>query len=228
MNSIDKKPNYKKTYEFLKEKLEKTNHFQSGPFDETYFTMRVYASAKDIIKATKNKKIRKEELLTASILHDVGKTKLKPSKLFKAKEFTPNIHEEWKTHAKKGVPIAKKYLKQEGHSEEFIQNVCHLIENHDKRDLKEKTIELEILQDADLLADVGLIGVIRPFLYAGKFKQTILNQLIYLNKTDRTQNGDALNLEESKKIAITKIKQQKELTAQLIKDIDYELIDMKK
>lgn len=224
MNQKDKNPNYKKIYTFLKEKLEKTNHFQSGPFDETYFTMRVYASAKEIMQELKNKDVKREEVLTACILHDIGKTKLKPSKLFKQKEFTPNIHEEWRTHSQKSVPIARKYLKREGHSDEFINTVCYLIENHDKRQLEANTIELKILQDADLLADIGLIGFVRPFLYAGKFQKSILTQLAYLLREDRTENGNALNLKESKKIAKEKIKQQKELTMQLVRDIDEDLI----
>ncbi|MFP4567560.1 MAG: HD domain-containing protein [Candidatus Woesearchaeota archaeon] len=113
MNTKDKKPNYKKIYAFVKEKFNKTNHFYHGPFDETYFTMRVFEEAKNIIRELKNENIRQEEVLTAAILHDVGKTKLKASKLFQGARERENIRDEWMRHAELGVPIAKKYLKKD-------------------------------------------------------------------------------------------------------------------
>jgi len=48
MNSIDKNPNYKQIYKFVKDKFNKTTYFKNGPFDETYYTLRVYESAKEI------------------------------------------------------------------------------------------------------------------------------------------------------------------------------------
>src|SRR4030042_821637 len=168
MNSIDKKPNYKKIYKFVKDKFDKTTHFKHGPFDETYYTLRVYESAKEIIEHL-NKSVKKEQVLVACILHDIGKIKLKPSKMFSRHDVLENASEEWRKHAKLGVPIAKNFLKQIGHSDEFIKEVCYLIENHDLRGekLQVRSLELQMIQDADLIADIGFAGFIRPFLYCG-------------------------------------------------------------
>ena len=220
------KPNYKEIYEYVKNKFHKTNHFYNGPFDETYFTMRVFESAKEVMKELKSetrKKIKKEQLLVACILHDVGKTKLKPKKMFKKEGFTPQVREEWKKHADHSAEITRKYLKRKKYSEEFIQEVIYLVKNHDK-DIPNKTLELKILQDADLLADIGLIGFVRPFLYAGKFKKPIQEQIKYLEGEDRTKNGEKLNLKESKRIAARKIKRQKELTQEILQDLKSELM----
>ena len=224
MNAKDKKPNYKKIYMFVKEKFDKTNHFYHGPFDETYFTLRVFEEAKNIIQELKEKKIKKQEVLTAAILHDVGKTKLKPSKLFHGTKERKNIRDEWMKHAELGVPIARKYLKEQGHSPEFIENVCYLIKNHDKRDMKTKTTELEILQDADILADIGYAGFIRPFLYATRFKRTTISTIEFLQKENRFEDNH-INLNASKKLGKNKMKRQKELAKEILNDIKSELIE---
>jgi HD superfamily phosphodiesterase len=224
MNSKDKKPDYKKIYLFVKEKFDKTNNFYHGPFDETYFTMRVFEEAKNIMRELKDKNIKKQEVLTAAILHDIGKTKLKPSKLFQGRRERETIREEWMRHAELGVPIAKNYLKKEGHSPDFIKNVCYLISNHDKRNLKEKTIELEIVQDADIIADIGFAGFIRPFLYASRFKRNTISTIEFL-QTDNRFKDNHINLEASKKLGKIKMMRQKELAKEILEDIKCELIN---
>jgi HD superfamily phosphodiesterase len=226
MNAADEKPNYKKAYQFVKQKFEKTTHFKHGPFDETFYTLRVYESAKEIMKKL-NRKVKIQQVLMAAILHDIGKVKMKPSRLFKRNEYQKTVYEEWKTHAKLSVPIAKKYLQKQGHSKEFISEVLYLIENHALRGnmMKNRTIELEILQDADLIADIGFAGFIRPFLFSGKFnKRGVISSIEYIQKEDRTDNGKEINLKISKVIARNKIKIQKELAKEIGKDIISDLL----
>ena len=226
MNKIDKNPDYKKIYGFVKEKFHKTPHFSHGPFDETFYTLRVYESVKDIISRMEEK-VKKQQLLTASLLHDIGKIKLKPSKLFSKNDLQHNIHEEWHKHSKLSVPIARRYLKRQGHSESFINEVLYLIQNHDLRgkNLKEKSIELQILQDADIIADIGLAGFIRPFLFCGKFNnQSIIDSIEYIKNDDRTRGGDELNLDISKAIARKEMKIQKKLVDEISKKIDSDLL----
>ena len=226
MNSIDNKPNYKQIYEFVKDKFDKTTHFKHGPFDETYYTLRVYESAKEIMNKL-NLKIKKEPLLAAAILHDIGKIKLKSSKMFRKNEVLENASEEWHKHAKLGVPIAKRYLKTLGHSEAFIEEVCYLIEHHDLRGdkLQNRSLELQILQDADLIADIGFAGFIRPFLYCGKFsKQSVISSIKFIKKEDRTENGNELNLNISKSISKREMKIQRDLIKEISKEIDSDLL----
>ena len=226
MNTIDKKPDYKQIYEFVKEKFDRTTHFKHGPFDETYYSLRVYESGKEIIGKL-GRKVKKEQVLAAAILHDIGKIKLKSSKLFSKYEMLENISEEWHKHAKLGVPIAKRYLKKLGHSEEFIEEVCFLIEHHGLRGEKlgDRSLELQILQDADLIADIGFAGFIRPFLYCGKFsKQSVISSIKFIKKEDRTNNGDELNLSVSKSIAEREMGIQSDLIKEISKDIDSDLL----
>jgi len=226
MNAIDKKPNYKEIYKFVKSKFDKTAHFKHGPFDETYYTLRVYESAKEII-GNLRKNVKSEQVLVASILHDIGKTKLKPSKIFSRSDVLENISEEWHKHAKLSVPIARRFLRKLGHSEKFIDEVSYLIENHNLRGdkIKEKSLELQILQDADLIADLGFAGFIRPFLYCGKFsKQSVISSIKFIQKEDRTSKGNELNLNISKSIAKREMKIQNDLIKEISKEIDSDLL----
>jgi len=226
MNSIDKNPDYKKMYNFVRGRFNQTTHFKHGPFDETYFTLRVYESAKEIIRNS-GRKVKTEQVLVSSIFHDIGKTKLRPSKMFRRNEVLENVSEEWHKHEKLGVPIAKRYLKKAGHSDEFIEEVCYLIEHHSLRrnKLKKKSLELQILQDADLIADIGFAGFIRPFLYCGKFnKQSVISSIRFIKKEDRTSNGNKLNLNISKSIAKREIKIQDSLIKEISKEIDSDLL----
>ncbi len=219
------KPNYKKIYNFVKKKFEKTKHFSVSIFDETYFTLRVYKIAKEIISKL-DSKVKKEAVLVASLLHDVGKVKINEKKVFNKEGFVKNHRKEWDNHPSYSVEIAQEYLKKKGFSEEFINDVSYLIKNHDSRKLSfsEKTLELKILQDADLLADVGLSGFIRVFLYSGKFDRSIIESIKFLEKEDRTLGGEELNLNISKKIGKREMKIQKELTKRMRGKINSDLI----
>jgi HD superfamily phosphodiesterase len=226
MNEIDNRPNYKEIYGFVKDSFESTEHFYHGPFDETYYTLRVYETCKEIIKKV-NQKVSIPIVLVAAILHDIGKIKIDSQKLFNTTGRTENSFEEWKKHAKLGVPITKETLTKMGHSEQFIEKVCFLIVNHDSRGdkIKNKSIELQILQDADLIADCGFAGFIRPFLYGSKFNRQIIHTIKYMqNEMNRVGQKDVLNLDISKKIAGRKIELEKKLIQEISKDIKSDLI----
>jgi hypothetical protein len=125
------------------------------------------------------------------------------------------------------VPIAKKYLKQQGYSDDFIEEVCYLIKNHDSRKDKNlsKSIELKILQDADLIADMGVAGFTRPFLFCGKFgNQSIIDAIKYIQKEGVTGNGDKINLPESKIIEKRELKIQIGLINKAVRDIKSNLL----
>jgi len=229
MNKIDQKPSYKKIYEIVKDKFDRTKHFNYGPFDETYYTMRVYESAKEIIKGLR-RNIKTEQVLVAAILHDIGKTRLKSSKLFAKDHLLEKANIEWRRHPALSVPVAQKILKQLGHSDEFIAEVCYLIANHDQRAEKmdKRSLELAILQDADLIADIGLAGFLRPFLFSGKFSRSVAATIRYMQNEDRTINSSGkseINLVLSKKLARREMKIQKQLAKEVYKEIQSDLLD---
>jgi HD superfamily phosphodiesterase len=125
------------------------------------------------------------------------------------------------------VPIAKEILKKAGHSSEFIEEVCYLIEHHDWRAEKmtKRSLELKILQDADLIADCGIADFIRTFIFGGKFKRSIISSLKFKeNEINRVERKNMLNLEVSKRIAGKKMKLKKELVCLMKEEIKSDLL----
>jgi len=228
MNNLDISPNYKKLYEIVRKKYQKNIHFSYGNFDETYFSLRVYETAKIIIeeikKENKNIKIKEQQILVASILHDIGKIKLNTKRIFDKNGIKENFKKEWYKHPKLSVLIAKKILKKEGYSEDFINEVLYLIENHAERELKNKSLELEIIQDADIISDIGFAGFIRAFLYAGRFKRSVIDSINFLENKYKTLNEECINLKISKNIAKKEMEIQKNLTEEIFKEIDSDLL----
>ena len=224
MNKVDNNPDYKKMYKEVCTCFLKSKHFYHGPFDETYYSMRVFESAKQIIYKLKEP-CKKELVLVCAILHDVGKSKLNYKKIFGKTTFTKGYLKEWHKHAKLSVPIAKIILKKMGHSDEFIKEASYLIKNHDNRlNLTDKSLELRILQDADLIADIGLAGFVRPFLFSGKFSRSVISQINYIkNEKSRVEIDGMINLKVSKKIADKEMNIQNKLVDELAKDLNSEL-----
>ncbi len=226
MNNADKKPDYKKIYKISCKFFTKKGRFSSGAFDETFYTLRVFETAKQLIKEL-GEKVKTEEVLTATLLHDIGKSKLKLKKVFRKDGWREDFREEWHKHPKYSAELAKPLLKKLGHSQEFIENVCYLIENHDKRDnfSGEKSLELKIVQDADYVGDTGFAGFIRPFGYSGSFKKPVISQIQYMNiEGNSRMKPEKLNLKESIKLIKENDKLEKSLLKSMNSLIDSELL----
>jgi len=226
MNTIDRHPDYCGIYRQVKAKFDSTEHFYHGPYDETYYSMRVYETAKEIISLLRPKKVKVQQVLVAAICHDLGKTRLNARKMFGRDRLLATIGEEWKRHAALGVPLARQILEKSGHSRQFIDEVCYLIGQHDLRGakLKERSLELAILQDADLISDIGLAGFLRPFLHSGKFRRSIADSIRYIKTEDRTGDGGLINLAVSKRLAKREMGIQKALAKEAAREIDSELL----
>jgi HD superfamily phosphodiesterase len=226
-NKIEK---YKKLYNFIVEEYKKTEYFYFGVFDETFYSLRVYETAKIIInelkKEDKNIKINEEEVLIASILHDIGKTKLDNSKLFNKNGFLEGHDLEWEKHPIESAKIVKSVLEKENYDEKFIKDIQYLVGNHSLRkgEIENKSIELKILQDSDIISDIGAAGFIRFFSYAGRFKKNIIETIKNLQNNNKNFSDEILNLDISKKIAEKEMKIQKNLTYGLLKEIDSDLL----
>lgn len=206
--------NYKQIYCLVKKIFDETGFFNYSAWDETYYTLRVYETAKKIIDLVEEK-VDEELILVSALLHDIGKSKIN----------FDNIKEDWHAHGRYGVELVKEILVSLSFSKEFIEKVCHLVEFHDERDLKEKSLELKILQDADLIADSGYAGFIRPFLFAGKNKRSIIETINYLNNaTNRADEDHLLNLDVSKKLASEQIAIEKKMIKEISQTINSDLL----
>ncbi|MHA1212571.1 MAG: HD domain-containing protein [Candidatus Heimdallarchaeota archaeon] len=217
-------PDYKTLYEIVCDLYSNTEHFYYGQWDETFYTLRVFETCKNLIKKTRLK-AEAEIILTAAIFHDVGKTKL---------DTENKIREEWDRHPIYGAEITREILTQQGFRNEFVEKVVYLVKHHDDRPTKMQMIrtpELKILQDADLLADMGIASFVRPFLYSGKNKRKTVENVNYI-KSKRSSNGNIskenlyrLNLKTSKRLASKLIRESDKLNDKIFKLTQSELID---
>jgi len=247
MNKIDQNPDYRKIYSIACKYFHKSGNFSHGAYDETYFTMRVFSSAKQIMSELR-KKSQKQDctfseqlVLVSCLLHDIGKSRLDRKKLFHPKGNYKNIHLEWSKHPKLGISPARRILQNLGHSKEFIDAICYLVEFHDCRAEKHSLIpksspnlqflrrgiplELLVLQDADILADCGFAGFIRPFLFGGRFRRPVIGSIRYAKKEmNRVDMPGMLNLSVSRRIAKKKMMFHNDLVGIVNGELENELL----
>ena len=217
-------PDYKKLFEIVCDLYSDTEHFYYGQWDETFYTLRVFETSKILIKRSRVK-VEEDIILTAAIFHDIGKTKLDTEK---------KIEKMWDKHPNYGAEITREILRKQGYSNGFVEKVVYLVKHHDNRPGKVEMVrsnELKILQDADLLADMGIASFVRPFLYSGKNKRRTIENVNYV-KTTRSNDGGIskenlyrLNLKTSKRMAVKLIKESDKLNDKIFKMTQSELLD---
>ena len=85
----------------------------------------------------------------------------------------------------KGPQIAREFLQQQEVDEEVIEHVISIIENISFKggnfNQKFKSIELDIVQDADRLDAIGAVGIARTFNYGGFKNRALYNPEIAPN-----------------------------------------------
>lgn len=134
---------------------------------------RVLFMALDIAKNEEN--IDDEVLITACLLHDIGR---------EAQFKNPSL-----CHAEVGGEMAYSYLKEIGFSEEKANHVKSCIKAHRFRPSNEpQSLEAKILFDADKIDVTGAIGIARTLFYQGHVG-------IALYGTD--ENGKVINGENN-------------------------------
>lgn len=112
-------------------------------------TKRVLAWAVRLYDAAEDKSaFRYEDVIIATIFHDVGRNVSKQQKL---------------PHALAGVPITRQYLLEHGFEAERTEYICSLVAGHsDKYKMSDPDIDrnLLLLMEADLLDDMGALGIV--------------------------------------------------------------------
>ena len=145
-----------KTAKFVKEKLlgEATGH-------DWWHVYRVWNNAKLIAKSQKANLLIIE---LAALLHDISDWKFSGGD----------------EHA--GTQIAKDFLSSINCEEEIIEQVCEIISTLSFKGANVKTpmrtLEGEIVQDADRLDALGAVGIARTFAYGAFAQQEIYNPQI--------------------------------------------------
>ena len=112
-------------------------------------TKRVLGWAKRLYDATPDKTgLRYEELMIAAIFHDVGRAVSAQS---------------GEDHAKAGAPIAKDWLLSNGYDPARAEYIAGLVASHsEKGRMRDPDTDrnLLMLMEADLLDDMGLLGIV--------------------------------------------------------------------
>lgn len=153
MNIKEKKEIVNKVIKYLEQnfKSESTGH------DYWHF-IRVWKMAKNIAKKEGGDLFVIE---LGALLHDIADWK-----------FNKGTNEV-------GIKKARVLLKDFGVDEEVIKQVCYIIDNISFKGAKAKnsmaTKEGKIVQDADKLDAIGVIGIARVFAYGGKVGRAIYN-----------------------------------------------------
>lgn len=148
-------PEYAEMLEFVRQQLGEANterkkcgkmEINYSRFDHTKrvlaWTIRLYE------KSERKSEIRFDEVVIATIFHDVGRIAADELGI---------------PHAEAGVPITKKYLEEKGYAPEKVAYVCDLVARHsDKHRMREEGLDLGLLMlmEADLMDDMGALGIV--------------------------------------------------------------------
>ena len=148
-------PEFKEMLTYVSDRLEKSEtENPKGPKMEIYYsradhTKRVLAWVLRLYNMAEDKEqIRFEDLVIATIFHDVGREHAPVGAV---------------PHALAGVPITEEYLKGNGYPEERIKYICSLVAEHsDKHRMKDADLDrgLLMLMEADLMDDMGAAGIV--------------------------------------------------------------------
>lgn len=174
-------------------------------------TKRVLGWALRLYEASEDKeKMNYEDLMIATIFHDVGR----------------NIgFERGISHAEAGVPITKQYLVEHGFDESRADYIASLVGKHsDKWLMKDKDIDrnLLLLMEADLLDDMGALGLVMDCMIVRGRRPDAEFVDCYdhiMRFTHRIQQDNPMVSPEGKQMWDEKTKLVFEFTEQLYKDI---------
>ena len=106
------------------------------------WALRLYKAAPD------REELRKDDIMIATIFHDVGRREAEIKHI---------------SHAEAGVPITREYLQNAGYDAERIDYICMLVGRHsDKYMMENENVDrgLLLLMEADLLDDMGAQGIV--------------------------------------------------------------------
>jgi uncharacterized protein len=119
-----------------------------------------------------------EVLLTASYLHDIGRSDEDAS--------NGSV-----CHAEKGAKMADAILAPYGFSMERRENILHCIRSHRFRGANApETIEAKVLFDADKLDAIGAVGIARAYLFAGEIGARLHNPFVKIEAARPYSSND--------------------------------------
>lgn len=203
---------------FVERELNSSSSEQSGAkvdisYDRFEHTKRVLAWAKRLYDLSPFKEeLRFEDIMIATIFHDVGRSKADAT---------------GESHAKAGMPIAGEYLRSHGFDEERCEFICHLIGEHsDKWKMKEENLDKNslLLMEADLMDDMGAQGIVMDCMITQvrNPKAQFTDCLDHIKRyTYRIQQDNPMVTPEARKIWDDKTRLVKEFLKNLESDLTF-------
>lgn len=204
---------------YVKQQLESVQHMKGSrligiPYNKIDHTKRVYAWMQRIVKElSPDIEIQEQELHVATIFHDSGY----------------GILEDRNQHAKSSVIICRDYLFERGYSKEFIERVEYLVANHSNKEMlgqPETPIELIILMEADLLDDMGALGIIIDTMLETKKENVSLGNI--LSHIEQYTAKDVMNNRMVTPPAKNFWKKKQELTVEFVRQLreDIDILEL--
>jgi uncharacterized protein len=191
-----------KFFEELKEKVRVTIG-EKGSHDFNH-TMRVYNNA---ILISKGLDVDLDIVKTSALLHDISKHKEK--------------REGIKDHAAQGAIEARKILEKTDFPKEKIEIACKCILLHNKKEDLPAIKEIRILQEADGLDAIGIMGIAREFSFVGEENVWYTSSPTSpINELIKFSNIDYFKIPFAKKLAQEKVKITKDFCNAFIKELD--------
>jgi uncharacterized protein len=193
-----------------------TTQYYKHSHHDKHHVERVYNLA---IRIAQEEKADIDTVKAAVLLHDIAR----------AQEDEGTIND----HATEGAKMAQKILTEVKFPKQKIPNVIHCIETHRfRKRLTPKTLEAQILQDADRLDIIGAIGIARVFTRSGWSNTPIHDPKIkpkarYDGKSETSTNHiqekllkikDTINTKTARRIAEERHTYVKEFLDRLLKE----------
>lgn len=141
---------------------------------------------------------------------------------------------------KESLPIVRDILSNIELTEEQIDKICYVVENHEKYNWNENNvsdINALIVQDADNLDAIGAIGIGRAFNYGGSYNIKMYDNNVELNESNNYKEsegdnestihhfyhklfklGDYMNTNTARRLAKQKTKFMRKFTNQFLKE----------
>jgi uncharacterized protein len=174
--------------------LDELLKINASPTDKYGHQPRLYALTQTI---GKNLNYDDDVVYAAAYLHDIGV-------FIGHRPEDPDRLKTW-NHVQYTVGIAPRMLREAGFPEDKIEAVLRLIETHQPHDTPE-TVEATILRDADILEQLGAIGILRAVAKVGRdTRYPTFTPAIEFLKRNLEQLPGKLRLDSARSLAIPRI-----------------------
>lgn len=187
----------------IEEKFFNISEPAGGPGYRILHAKRVYRYLSNIFKQQRKEleNVNKDAVLAGGILHDIGDLERVTDNNI---DYSSQID-----HSKSGAKIVKKELRKYNLQPSLINSIAEIIKNHHSYN-PSNSIETKLVQDADLLDELGLINVWQMFSYSYNSGRNLEKTIDYWNEEGFKRKKSCIencNFDFTKKIAENRLRE---------------------